>query len=113
MRSPESLTPNRRFSADSQRSPAMVATPTERPISAAAIRLSRKAGSAAIRVPTAMEARSPPTKPDQVLFGENRGQSLGPLNVLPTANAPMSAAQVQANSIIIHQCPWVERTLFE
>ncbi len=88
----------------------MVARPTARPTKAAAHRLSWKYGREAIRAPAAMAAASPPMNPDHVLFGENRGQSFGPFSVLPTANAPMSAAQVAANSIKVHHMPWlVER----
>ena len=58
-------------------------------------------------MPAPIAVKSPPTKPDQVLFGENRGQSLGPFRMLPTAKAPMSAPQVQANSISVHQTPWL------
>ena len=72
---------------------------------AAAQRLSWKYGRAAIKVPAAIAASRPPTKPDQVLFGEKRGQSFGPLKMLPTAKAPISAPQVQANSISVHQTP--------
>ena len=84
----------------------MVARPTASPMKPAAKTLSWNAGSAAIRAPAPVAAASPPTKPDHVLLGENRGHSLGPFKVLPTANAPISAAQVAAKSIIVHQCPW-------
>ena len=44
---------------------------------------------------------SPPKNPDQVLFGDNRGQSFGPFKAFPTAKAAMSADQVTAKARIV------------
>ena len=50
-------------------------------------------------------------KPDQVLFGENLGQSLGPLKALPTRKAAMSADQVAALRTIIRNDRYVAPSL--
>src|SRR5271169_2683397 len=104
MRSPESLTPNLRFSIDSHRSPIIVASPAARPMIAAPTR-DRRISSAATPAAAAAAPIRPPKKPDHVLLGEYRGQSLGPFKALPTAKAQMSAAQVVASSITVQPAP--------
>src|ERR1019366_9073301 len=93
IRSPESLTPKRRFRMDSNMSPPMVARPPNR--------LSLAVESSAVSIAAPIAPKRPPANPAQVLFGEYRGQSLGPFRALPAKNAQMSADQTTANNKIV------------
>ena len=84
----------------------MVARPPSSPIMPAPTS-ERCMNTAATATEATTDATRPPTKPDQVLLGENLGQSLGPFIALPTKKAPMSADQVTANSIKVHPRPWL------
>lgn len=98
IRSPGSLTPNRRFKAVSHRSPAMVASPPARPMRPPRTRppSHRKTSTR-----TARDHRpdQPAEEAGRVLLGENRGQSLGPFNALPTERRRCPPT-VTANSMV-------------
>ncbi len=85
----------------------MVASPPIRPISAAALSdtCMWDPNATVTEAPTAMATTSAPMKPDHVLLGENRGQSLGPPTIFPTAKAPMSAAHVTASNNMVQARP--------
>src|ERR1700761_7994616 len=76
----ESLTPKRRLSADSNKSPSADTIAVASPNQNSGIR--RLVQAASIRPRTA-PARAPTIAPDQVLPGETLGQSLGPPIVRP------------------------------
>src|SRR5258706_15920002 len=86
--------------------PPLGASPPAKPISAAPASDNCIKGLAAIATATPTAPARPPKKPDQVLFGEYFGQSLGPFSALPTRKAKMSQAQVTANSITVQPAPW-------
>ena len=66
-----------------------------------------------VAAPAPAPAMSPPANPDQVLFGEYRGHSLGPLSTLPTMKAATSDDQATTNTRIVQLRPtpdWPSRS---
>ena len=80
---PLSLTPARRFSIDSNRSPAWATTASTAGEAAASQQPAAKEPAPPGRRPAPARAM-PPTSPDQVLPGLIRGASFGPPTVRPT-----------------------------
>src|ERR1700724_3983326 len=86
------LAPNRRLSADSNRSPACAATDRAAHTHASTARRSRPAH-AASPDPAMVAATAPPTAPDQVFFGLTAGHNFGPPSARPRKYAMTSVVQ--------------------
>ena len=93
----ESLAPKRRFSIDSNKSPAC-ATAASRALPATSAPGLCSSTKKLVTYPTNAAATMPPPRPLQVFFGLILGASFGPPKARPATNAPMSVAQTAATS---------------